>query len=277
VWVYLEVYEVDLAWVRYGQRVRVTAQALPGRAFEGLVTFVQPLVDESTRTVRVPVHVENQDHALKPGMFVTAVIEARLTAQGAAAATGIEGRFTCPMHPQVLAPEAGACPLCEMALELVPGAGPTEGHTHEDSPVAPAPVFACTMECEGEKTYSEPGSCPVCNMRLEPRGGEPSPTAEGVLAVPVTAVLDSGTRALVYVELERGRYEPRELVLGPRAGAYQAVLAGLTEGERVVTRGNFLIDSQFQINGQPSLFYPRGLHGDAEEPPATPHDHDGAR
>jgi Cu(I)/Ag(I) efflux system membrane fusion protein len=39
------------------------------------------------------------------------------------------------------------------------------------------------------------------------------------------------------------------------------VLQGLVEGERVVTRGGFLIDSQFQINGQPSLFYPEGLAG----------------
>ena len=58
-WVYLDIYEYDLAWVRYGQRVEVTAEALPGRAFRGMVTFVQPIVDEETRTVSVPVHVEN--------------------------------------------------------------------------------------------------------------------------------------------------------------------------------------------------------------------------
>ena len=263
VWVYLEVYEYDLAWVRYGQRVRVSAQALPGRAFEGLVTFVQPLVDENTRTIRVPVHVENRDHALKPGMFVTAVIEARLTAEGVAAATGVEGRFTCPMHPQVLAAEAGECPLCQMALELVPGAGPAQGHLHEEPPATAAPAFACEMECEPGKIYAEPGRCPVCNMKLESVENTASTSGTEVLAVPVTAVLDSGTRRLVYVERERGVYEPRELTLGPRAGAWYAVLSGLAEGEHVVTRGGFLIDSQFQISGQASLFYPGGLHGDA--------------
>jgi Cu(I)/Ag(I) efflux system membrane fusion protein len=269
VWVYLEVYEVDLAWVRYGQRVRVSAQALPGRAFEGLVTFVQPLVDESTRTIRVPVHVENRDHALKPGMFVTAVIEARLTAEGVAAATGVEGRYTCPMHPQVLAVEPGECPLCQMALELVPGAGPAEGHVHGEP--ASAPVFACAMKCEPGKTYAEPGRCPVCKMELEPVVNAASPSGTEVLAVPLTAVLDSGTRKLVYVEREPGIYEPRELVLGPRSGTWYPVLSGLDAGERVVTRGNFLIDSQFQLSGQASLFYPDGLHGDAG------HAHDGAR
>jgi len=265
VWVYLEIYEYDLAWVRYGQRVRLTAQALPGRSFDGLVTFVEPLVDENTRTIRVPVHVENVDHALKPGMFVTAVIEAELTALGTAAPTGVEGRFTCPMHPQVLEDAPGACPLCEMELEQLPGrelaAG---GHDHgADAPPA-EPSFSCPMECEEERTYPEPGRCPECGMRLtpvEPAGA--ATTGEGVLAIPLAAVLDSGTRQLAYVELSRGVFEARELTLGPRAGEFYPVLAGLVEGERVVARGNFLIDSQLQIAGQPSLFYPGGLHGDA--------------
>jgi len=73
-------------------------------------------------------------------------------------------------------------------------------------------------------------------------------------------VLDSGTRRIVYVEKARGLFEPRELTLGPRAGAYYPVLSGISAGERVVTRGNFLIDSQFQVTGHPSLFYPGGLH-----------------
>ena len=102
VWVYLEIYEYDLPWVRYGQKVRLTAQGVPGRTFEGLVTFVQPIVNEQSRTIRVPVHVDNKDHALKPGMFVTALVDAVLTNEGRAAPTGVEGKYSCPMHPQVL-------------------------------------------------------------------------------------------------------------------------------------------------------------------------------
>jgi Cu(I)/Ag(I) efflux system membrane fusion protein len=266
VWVYLEIYEYDLPWVRYGQKVRLTAQAVPGRTFEGLVTFVQPIVNEQSRTIRVPVHVDNKDHSLKPGMFVTALIDAVLTNEGRAAPTGVEGKYSCPMHPQVLAEEAGACPICQMPLEMIPGeavndAAPADAHAgHNSSPLATK--YFCPMKCEDEKTYDQPGNCPVCNMRLKEvsvatevaRGGP------GTLAVPVLAVLDSGTRQIVYVEKSRGLFEPRELTLGPRAGEYFAVLAGLTEGERVVMRGNFLIDSQFQITGHPSLFYPGGLH-----------------
>ncbi|QOJ01140.1 MAG: efflux RND transporter periplasmic adaptor subunit [Phycisphaeraceae bacterium] len=275
VWVYLEVYEYDLPWVRYGQRVRVTAEAVPGRTFEGMVTFVQPIVNEQSRTIRIPVHIENKDHALKPGMFVTASIDASLTAEGRAAPTGVEGKYTCPMHPQVLTETDGACPICEMPLEQIPGdpvkvtedtsVHSADAHKHEAAPAempSLATKYFCPMKCEGEKTYDQPGRCPVCKMKLKevPAKAAASGGAGGVLAVPVAAVLDSGTRRIVYVEKARGLFEPRELTLGPRAGAYYPVLSGVSAGERVVTRGNFLIDSQFQVTGHPSLFYPGGLH-----------------
>ena len=266
VWVYLDIYEYDLAWVRYGQRVNLTAEALPGRTFEGRVTFVQPIVNEETRTIRVPVHVENSDHALKPGMFVSAVIRSVLAVDGKAAATGVEGKFSCPMHPQVLKDLEGACPLCDMPLALIPGA------TAVAAPAAPtnapgAVQYACPMKCEGPKTYDKPGICPVCNMKRKPLPAA-SPAGTAPLAVPASAVLDSGTRKIVYVEKSQGLFEPRDVVLGPRTGEYLLVLKGLDEGERVVTRGGFLIDSQFQVTGHPSLFYPGGLMGDS---PSHPH------
>lgn len=271
VWVYLEIYEYDLPWVRYGQKVKIAAEAIPGQTFDGVVTFVQPIVDDQSRTVRVPVYVDNTDHTLKPGMFVTAVIAAALTSEGRAAPTGVEGRYSCPMHPQVLVDAAGACPICEMPLEKIPGGAgaataPDHHATHDKhAPAALLPAAAkyiCPMKCEGEKTYDQPVRCPVCNMSLTevPAGTACPAGASGVLAVPVSAVLDSGTRQIVYIEKSRGLFEPRELTLGPRAGEYFAVLAGLAAGDRVVTRGNFLIDSQFQITGHPSLFYPGGLH-----------------
>lgn len=281
VWIYLDIYEYDLPWVRYGQKVRITAQAIPGRTFDGVVTFVQPVVNDQSRTVRVPVYVDNKDHTLKPGMFVTAVIAAALTDEGRAAPTGIEGRFTCPMHPQVLADAAGACPICQMPLEKIPGgttdaAAPDQHAAHDENAPAvsipAAPKYFCPMKCEGEKTYDQPGRCPVCNMTLKEwsDGSAGSAKGTGALAVPVSAVLDSGTRQIVYIEKSRGLFEPRELTLGPRAGEYFAVLAGLTVGERVVTRGNFLIDSQFQVTGHPSLFYPGGLNA------SMGHQHGGA-
>jgi Cu(I)/Ag(I) efflux system membrane fusion protein len=214
VWVYVDVYELDLPWVRYGQPVAITAEAVPGVAFEGTVTFVRPVVDEATRTIRVPVHVANKGQQLKPGMFASVVVRAALGPDGEPLPTGVEGRFVCPMHPQVIQDEPGACSVCSMQLERVPG---------------------------------------------ERAGGSPAAT-DGALAVPVTAVLDSGLRKLVYVAKGEGVYEPREVALGPRAGDFYPVRSGVAAGERVVTRGAFLIDSQFQITGHPSLLHPGGLH-----------------
>lgn len=276
VWVYLDIYEVDLPWVRYGQRVEISAEALPGRVFDGRVTFVQPIVSEETRTVRVPVHVENKDHALKPGMFVSAVIRSGLASDGRAAPTGVEGKFSCPMHPQVLLDQSGKCPVCEMPLEQIPGLDPAvaapggradpASQTHS----AATAKYFCAMKCEGEKTYDKAGNCPVCGMKLTPVPAAAPATEFGLLTVPASAVLDSGTRRIVYVEKSRGLFEPRVVVLGPRTAEFFPVLTGLAEGERVVTRGGFLIDSQFQITGHPSLFYPGGLMGD----PAS-HQHGG--
>ncbi len=271
VWVYLDIYVVDLAWVRYGQTVDLTAEALPGRTFEGRVTFVQPIVDEQSRTVRVPVHTENADHALKPGMFVSAVIRSALAPDGRAAPTGVEGKYSCPMHPQVLSDEPGTCPICEMHLEQIPGSAEAHEHAGHANQAPTAQRYACPMKCEEGKRYPEPGNCPVCGMKLEPVAEVPSSTEGGLLAVPAIAVLDSGTRRLVYVERSQGLFEPREVVLGPRAGEFYPVLSGLSEGERIVTHGGFLIDSQFQITGQPSLFYPGGLMAGS-----TGHQHAGA-
>jgi Cu(I)/Ag(I) efflux system membrane fusion protein len=233
----------------------------------------------------VPVHVANADHRLKPGMFVSVVIHAALGDEGETLPTGVEGKYTCPMHPQTLQDGAGACPICEMPLEQIPGARTAEpGPSGQEPPSAP-PKFQCPMQCEKEKTYDQPGRCPVCEMALV-AVAVPKP-GSGPLAIPASAVLDSGTRQIVYVEKQKGLFEPRQVTLGARAGAFYAVRKGVDQGERVVTRGNFLIDSQFQVTGHPSLLYPGGLHasmghqhggeatGQPTPPAAKPDEHAG--
>lgn len=211
VWVYLDIYEYELPWVRYGQSVEITTEASPGDIFTGRVWFISPVVTDESRTVKVLVNIANRDKKLKPGMFVSAIIRAGLLANGKLAPTGIEGQWTCAMHPQVLEGERGECPICKMALTQIP------------------PV---------EKSAS--------------------PEEELVLAIPAVAVLDSGVRKLAYVERSPGEYAPAALKLGARAGDYYPVIDGVKEGERVAMRGNFLLDSQFQIRGLPSLFYEHG-------------------
>jgi Cu(I)/Ag(I) efflux system membrane fusion protein len=81
------------------------------------------------------------------------------------------------------------------------------------------------------------------------------------LVIPASAPLLTGTRAVVYVEVpgaEIPTYEGRDVTLGPRAGDYYVVASGLAEGERVVTEGNFKIDSALQIRARPSMMNPEG-------------------
>jgi Cu(I)/Ag(I) efflux system membrane fusion protein len=68
------------------------------------------------------------------------------------------------------------------------------------------------------------------------------------LAVPQTAVLDTGSRKLVFVSRGDGRFDPREIRTGYVAGGYYQVLEGLKPGEKVVTSANFLIDSESQLS-----------------------------
>jgi RND family efflux transporter MFP subunit len=72
------------------------------------------------------------------------------------------------------------------------------------------------------------------------------------LVVPQEAVMDSGSEQLVYVSLGDGYFEPRKVQLGPKIDSQYVVLAGLKAGERVVTSGNFLIDSESKLKSAAS-------------------------
>src|SRR5437764_4457103 len=83
VWVVAQVYEKDLALVRVGVGASVTSDAYPGRVFRGRVTFVDPQIEQATRTAQVRVELANPNQALKLGMFVNVAFGAT----GAAEAT----------------------------------------------------------------------------------------------------------------------------------------------------------------------------------------------
>ena len=74
VWVMANIFEHDLAKVRNGDRVRVTADAYPDQDFSGEITYIGDEVDRSTRAVRTRIEVTNSEHLLKPGMFAKASI-----------------------------------------------------------------------------------------------------------------------------------------------------------------------------------------------------------
>lgn len=76
VWVMLNAYASDLPWIKKGQEVSFTTQAIPGKIFHGRVSFIDPIVDPQKRIARIRVAMSNPSGKLKPGLFVTAKIHA---------------------------------------------------------------------------------------------------------------------------------------------------------------------------------------------------------
>lgn len=217
-WVKLDAYESDLPWLRYGQEVEFTSEAYPGEVFTGTIAFIDPVLNAATRTVKVRVNVPNPSGKLKPDMFVRAVVRAQVATAGRVMDAALVGKWICRMHPGVVKDTAGDCDVCGMPLVRT-------------------------------ETLGYVSAAAAADESAEP------------LVVPASAVLKTGTRAVVYVEqpdADRPTYEGREIVLGPRAGDSYIVRAGLEEGERVVTQGNFKLDSALQIAAKPSMMNPEG-------------------
>ncbi len=224
VWVLLDAYEADLAWLRFGQEATFTVLAYPGEVFEGRVAYIDRLVDPKTRTVKVRLNVDNADQRLKPGMFVSGSVHGVLASGGQVSSRHLHGMWSCSMHPEVIAEGAGACPECGMDLLTLEELG---------------------YEAEGDDSIP--------------------------LVIPATAPMFTGRRSVVYVRMpgqEKPSFEGREVVLGPRAGDWYVVEAGLKEGELVVVNGNFKIDSELQIRAKTSMMSPAESpgqdHGEVE-------------
>ncbi len=117
VWINLDAYESDLAWLRYGQAVEISTSASEGETFKGTIAFISPVLNEKTRTVQVRVNADNRMQTLKPGMFTRATVAASVDAAGHLIGDSFAGKWICPMHPAVLKSSPGKCDICEMPLE----------------------------------------------------------------------------------------------------------------------------------------------------------------
>src|SRR3954467_5243735 len=157
-WFRFDAYERDLAWIKRGQEIEVSTPAVPGKTFTARIAFIDPNINDPTRTAKVRVEIPN------PLVSTN---------------TGSAGR------------------------ELL----------HR--------VFA-----EGVVKVEIPD----------------------VLAVPRTAVIATGTRTLVYLDRGNGVYEQRSVKLGRAGDELWEIIEGLTEGDRVVTTGNLLVDAQAQLD-----------------------------
>ncbi|MCE9637937.1 MAG: efflux RND transporter periplasmic adaptor subunit [Planctomycetes bacterium] len=113
-------------------------------------------------------------------------------------------------------------------------------------PGPPRTVYECPMH---SVVRDEPGECSECGgMKLIPREIPGGPQAADVLAIPETAVVDTGRARVVYIESSPGVFDAHEVVLGPRAGAFYPVIRGVAPGARIATAGSFLLDAETRLD-----------------------------
>lgn len=147
-WVDVAVFEMDAPMVRIGTPVTVAVGALPGHLYPGRVAFIQPNVDEKTRTLTARVEVANRDGQLRPGMYATVQLAS---------------------------------------------------------------------------------------------------AAQVALAVPLEAVLPTGTTNLVFVNRGDGTFMPREVIVGVRGDSLVEIRQGLKPGDEVVASATYLLDSESNL------------------------------
>jgi len=78
VWVFFDVYESDMAWIRKGDQVNFTVASLPGETFKETISYLDPVIDPKTRVAKARVVIANRGLKLKPEMFASGTVEAKL-------------------------------------------------------------------------------------------------------------------------------------------------------------------------------------------------------
>jgi Cu(I)/Ag(I) efflux system membrane fusion protein len=234
VWVQAQIYEDQIDRVRVGQEVQATVEAFPGERFRGTVAFIDPALDPTTRTVNVRYDLPNPDGRLRPGMYATVtfrtpVAETPLYKQRLAKADAPRPRMKIARASLTVA-EQKTCPVTRAKLGSMGAPISVE--------VKDRKVWVC---CEG------------CTAKLASRPGRyldddaPAP-AGSVISVPESAVIDEGSRQIVYVETDPGVFEGRVVVLGHRIGDRFPVVSGLEPGDKVAAAGAFLIDAESRLS-----------------------------
>lgn len=244
VWIESEVYEKDAASLRTGQAAVARLDAYPGRTFEGKVSLVHPHVEPATRTVRVRFELENREHLLRPGMFANVSLSSPIQE--------IE-----PFKSQLAAQQIGAVPVTSFA-----SAENTIDTGNYDSLLSRqknCPVTGAKLGSMGRPVLASALGQPIllccsgCRPKLDARPEYfadrlTTVTADSVLVVPESAVVDTGTEKIVYVEREPGVFEGALVTLGHPSDGYYPVIAGLMPGDRVASAGAFLVDAETRLN-----------------------------
>lgn len=161
VWLHLDAYESDLPWVRYGQDVVVTTEAYPGEEFHGRIAFIQPVLNDKTRTVKVRVNLPNANGKLKPEMFVHAKVRPIIAAGGRVVDPSLAGKWISPMHPEIVKDEPGLCDICKMPLVRAESLGYVSPGAEQEPPPLVIPYSAALVTGRRAIVYVELPVMPV--------------------------------------------------------------------------------------------------------------------
>ncbi len=150
--------------------------------------------------------------------------------------------YRCMDHRDVVALASGNCPKDQSPLMAIT--------LRENERVG----WWCPMHPDVTST-SAGASCKECGgMTLVPR--KLSYRRPGtVLAVPADAVIDDGSRTVVYVDSGAGMFDAKQVKVGPRFGDAFPVISGLEPGDRVASQGAFLIDAETRLNSNVAAGY----------------------
>ncbi len=79
VWVEFDAYETDIPWIKVGSKMDITIKSIPGKVFKSRVTFIDPVLDQNTRTTVVRAELNNRSGLLRPGMFAQGILRSVLS------------------------------------------------------------------------------------------------------------------------------------------------------------------------------------------------------
>jgi len=184
VWIKLDAYESDLVWIRYGQDISFTVNAYPGEVFKGKITFIDPILNPDTRSIKIRVNVENPDGKLKPNMFVSAVVYPKVAAGGRVMDPAMADKWICPMHPEIIKDKKGDCDICAMPLVTSASMGYLSvSETENEAPIvipATAPLITGKRAVVYVEVPEKDGTFEGREVVLGPRAGDYYLVKEGL-------------------------------------------------------------------------------------------------